>query len=276
MKRFMLILGGLLSVVLGSAQAETPDPCQVAYLAALEQFERGEMQSASELFNQAIKIAPAPEAEPVEYLPYIYLSAAEFEMGHTLEARDALIQSQVFGVAAQTDTGQKLLERYAAKIMSAPLGEAAYVSRPQASPAEGALTSLSDSEVELIRTQVLRRCALSSRIAENKLPWYFHYEFGVDLLNAGDAGRAVEAFVMGANVREDPSRGKRMYGMWYIDYLPYYQIALAHSRLGDWESAFDALQTSESLGEFSPDDPDYESFSSLSHLIRSNLENSDS
>jgi hypothetical protein len=113
-------------------------------------------------------------------------------------------------------------------------------------------------------------------MAENKLPWYFYYEFGVELLKSGDPQRAVEAFVLGANVREDPSRNKRMYGMWYIDYLPYYQLALAHSKLGNWESARDAIETSENFGEFSPDDSDYESFTSLNQLIQSNLQQGDS
>jgi tetratricopeptide (TPR) repeat protein len=276
MRIFVALLGVLLAVTAEAAQAETLPPCQEAYQTGVEQFNRGEYQDASNSLVRAIKLAPGPEAEPTEYLPYIYYSVTQFKLGHNREARDALIQSQVFGVAPKTETGVKLLDQYAAKIMSAPLSAPSFVAEPQSSPVDYQSFSLSDQEVELIRSQVLRRCSLSEKIADNKLPWYFHYEFGVDLMKAGDAQRAVDAFTLGANVREDPRRGKRMYGMWYIDYLPYYQIALAHSKLGNWESANNAIRASESFGEFAPSDPGYENFSALDNLIKSNLEHSDS
>lgn len=274
MKILTVLMGLLLSVVTDAVQAETLSPCEEAYLTGIAQFERGELRAASESFFEAITLAPVPEGE---YLPYIYLSATAFEMGHTRDARDALIQSQIYGVAPKTETGKRLLQKYAVEIMSAPLAEATFVSSPQSSPVVASQSfSLSDNEVELIRSQVLNRCAVSSRLANNKLPWYFHYEFGVNLMKAGDAQRAVDAFVLGANVKQDPSRDKRMYGMWYIDYLPYYQIALAHSKLGDWQSAYDAIQTSQNFGEFTPTDSDYETFSALDELIKSNLKNTDS
>ena len=96
-------------------------------------------------------------------------------------------------------------------------------------------------------------------------------------MNAGDAQRAIEAFELGAVALKDSRRGKRMCaGMWYIDYLPYYQIALAYSQLGNWESADAAIQTSENQGEFSPTDPDYDNYSALDQLIKSNLKHNDS
>jgi len=276
MKTFIVILGLLLSVAAGAAQTDTFPPCEVEYLAGIEFFEQGEPQAAADSFFRATRLAPQPEADPVAYIPYLYLAVANYEAGHMREARDALIQSQVFGVASETEKGQLLLNRYAAKIMSAPLEEQEFVSSPQSSPVNNDTYSLSNSQVELIRAQVLNRCSLSSKVDSNKLPWYFHYEFGVDLLKAGDSQRAIEAFLLSANVREDPSRNKRMYGMWYIDYLPYYQIALAHSKLGEWEDASIAIQTSENFGEFTPTDADYSSFTSLNELIKSNLKANDS
>jgi len=276
MKTFILLCGLIVSVTGVAAQTENSDPCEIAYLSGLEFFQQGDPQEASESFFSAIRLAPQPTTEPAEYIPYLYLSVAYYESGHMRQARDALIQSQVYGVAAETETGKQLLDRYAAKIMSAPLEDPEFVTSPQSSPVANPTYLLSDNEVELIRAQVLDRCAISSKLANNKLPWYFHYEFGMDLMKAGDAQRAIEAFQMGANVREDPSRNKRMYGMWYIDYLPYYQLALAHSKLGEWESARDAIETSENFGEFSPSDPDYQSFASLSQLIKSNLKDNGS
>jgi len=278
MKTYMAILGGVLAVFASSAQAETFSPCQVAYVSGLEFFEQGEFEEASDSFFESITLDPEPDAELAEYIPYLYLAVSRYELGYTQEARDALVQSQVFGVAPETESGKALLNQYAAKIMSAPLDGSELVATPQSSPvATGGRTySISENEAQIIRAQVLKRCALSSKVSHNKLPWYFHYEFGRDLLEAGDSERAIESFVLGANISEDPGRGKRMYGMWFIDYLPYYQIALAHSQLGEWESAKSAIKTSENFGEFTPGDPDYESFSTLAQLIEKNLENSDS
>jgi hypothetical protein len=268
MKTLMVVLGMLLSCNTMAASVETAFPCPEPYLEGIQQFKDGQLQAASESFSEAIGLADSPD---VEYLPYLYLAVVQFEMGHTREARDALIRSQMYGVAPQSETGKLLLEHYATDIMKAPLDDSEFVSLPQSSPVETQSTWLTDNEVDLIRAQVLKRCALSSKLAENKLPWYFHYEFGVNLMQAGDAKRAVDALLVGANIREDPKRSKRMYGMWYIDYLPYYQIALAHSKLGNWESALGAIQTSENFGEFKPGDPGFESFAALNELINSNL-----
>jgi hypothetical protein len=122
----------------------------------------------------------------------------------------------------------------------------------------------------------IKRCDASVNRADNKLPWFYYYQCGVEFMNAGEAQLAIVALEQGANALEDPRRGKRMYGMWFIDYLPYYQIALAYSQLGNWESAKNAILTSENRGEFSPNDPDYDSFAALDQLIESNLKDKDS
>ena len=278
MKTRIAILGGVLAVFVSFAQAEDFSPCQVAYITGLEFFEQGKFQEASDAFFESITLDPEPDAELAEYIPYLYLAASRYEMGFKQQARDALIQSQIFGVAPDTESGKDLLQRYAAKIMSESQDDIEFASEPQSSPvaANDRSYSISETEAQIIRAQVLKRCALSTKVAHNKLPWYFHYEFGRDLLEAGDSERAIEAFLLGANLSEDPGRDKRMYGMWFIDYLPYYQIALAHSKLGEWESAQNAIKTSENFGEFSPNDPDYESFRSLERLIESNLQKTDS
>ncbi len=288
MKTNMIILGLLLAFMADAAQAETLVPSQEAYRTGIEQLARGELHAASESFYQAIALDPEPEAGPNEYLPYLNLSIALFEMGQTRAARDSLIQSQVYGVAASTETGTKLLNRYAAEIMSAPLDESQFVIAVPVSATENRTLfdsdektvspddtmAYSDSGFDADRKQ--KRCASTIIRADDKLPWFFYYQCGVVLMQAGDAHKAISAFEMGANALDDPSRGKRMYGMWFVDYLPYYQIALAHSQLGDWESANTAIQTSVAHGEFSPTDPDYETFTALDQLIKSNLKNNDS
>lgn len=126
-------------------------------------------------------------------------------------------------------------------------------------------------DFEETRSQVLQRCELSPQIGENRLPWYFHYESGVKLLNEGNAKRALEPLLVTANLRPDPARSTRMYGMWFVDYLPYYQLSRAYAALGDWPMAWSALSVSESLGEFKPGDAGFREFAALKALIESKL-----
>jgi len=276
MKKYMVILGVLLTSFAYAAEDKATFSYQEEYLAGIEYFEQGQFRAASDSFREAIRLLPSPRVGPDEYIPYIYLSATQFEIGNTLEARDALIQSQVHGSASKTEAGQLLLGRYAADIMSAPLSSPKLVTVSVDDSVDKNVEPelVSQSSGESIPAKILKRCTKAAKMEE--LPWYFHYKCGVDLMKAGDAQRAVESFSMGANVREDSARSKRMYGMWYIDYLPYYQIALAQSQLGDWKSARAAIIRSTKFGEFSPVDPDYSSFLELDQLITENLKNSES
>jgi len=122
-------------------------------------------------------------------------------------------------------------------------------------------------ELDRIRVKVLRRCGLSRTLAENRLPWYFYYEYGVELINQGASARAIEPLQMTANLRTQPAREVRMYGMWFVDYLPYYHLSLAWAELGEWDKAWEAMRLSEELLEFSPSDFDYEKYIALKRLI---------
>lgn len=294
MKTYIVILGTFLSVFAGAAaQAESFTTYQAAYRAGLEQIDHGEMQAASDAFYQAIALAPKPQAAPDAYLPYVNLSISLYKQGQTRAARDALIQSQVFGVAANTDTGRQLLDTYAAEIMSAPLDDSTLafksvpgtvqaatrsmpsVARESDDPEELSTLTMAD-ELDTTNEGSIKRCISALDRSDDNLPWFVYYQCGVDLMKAGEAKLAITALETGANALEDPRRGKRMYGMWYIDYLPYYQMALAYSKLGNWESANAAIESSENYGEFSPGDPDYASFSALDRLIKSNLKHNDS
>ena len=126
---------------------------------------------------------------------------------------------------------------------------------------------LTEQQLRDIRKRVLKRCGLSSKLANNRLPWYFHYEFGVELVREGAADEALEPLQMTANLKPEPMRDARMYGAWFINYLPYYQMSLAYSELGEWDRAWDAIRMSENLVEFSYGDFEYEKFASLKNLI---------
>lgn len=101
--------------------------------------------------------------------------------------------------------------------------------------------------VEVLRQKVLVQCGLAE--ATDRLPWYFHFEFGRALLDAGDARRAVVQLAQSVDLNPVPRADKRLYGMWFTDYLPYFQLADAHARLENWPCAAHALELSRSSGE---------------------------
>ena len=88
-------------------------------------------------------------------------------------------------------------------------------------------------------------------------PWYFHYELGRDLYRRGDPQRALDALIEAATLRADPGHGARIYGMWFMDYLPYLEIARAHARLGNWDCAQNALEYSRQAKEVSERDKEF-------------------
>jgi hypothetical protein len=140
-------------------------------------------------------------------------------------------------------------------------------------PAE--TNGLSAAEIEKVRSQVLKRCGLSSKIRQNKLPWYFHYEFGVELMNQGAASLALEPLQLTANLRPESARSTRMYGMWYVNYLPYYQLSQAYAQTSDWDSAWAAISMSELYSELAVGDSGYEEFTSLKSRIHSQRESAE-
>jgi tetratricopeptide (TPR) repeat protein len=124
-------------------------------------------------------------------------------------------------------------------------------------------TVLSETELERLKTAVMSRCHVPEGTDLAKAPWYFHYELGLELEKKGDPQRALDAFIAALDRRSSPQQGARMYGVWFIDYLPYFEIAKAHAALGNWECAADALRISADKKETQEGDKRFEEFLEL-------------
>ena len=98
-----------------------------------------------------------------------------------------------------------------------------------------------------LRRKILIQCGIDP--SRYVLPWYFHFEYGRALLKAGDAQRAVIELSQSIELKPASQPRKRTYGMWYLDYLPYFQLAEAHAMLHNWPCADNAMQLSQSMGE---------------------------
>ena len=110
-------------------------------------------------------------------------------------------------------------------------------------------TSLLPAAADVLRRKVLVQCGLGNTSDNKLLPWYFHFEYGQALLEAGDASRAIVELSQSIDLRPEPRARKRTYGMWFLDYLPYFQLAEAHAMLANWPCAEHAMQLSQSTGE---------------------------
>ncbi|SFN58270.1 hypothetical protein [Dokdonella immobilis] len=108
-------------------------------------------------------------------------------------------------------------------------------------------TNLRPGEADALRRKVLVQCGLIG--SRNRLPWYFHFAYAQALLDAGDTRRAVVELSESINLRPEPRVRKRTYGMWFTDYLPYFQLAEAHAKLDNWPCAEHAMELSRSTGE---------------------------
>jgi hypothetical protein len=160
---------------------------------------------------------------------------------------------------------------WVASVILATAAPAAVCCETGANSGPGQAGGRSPPDLEQLMCQVLQPSELSPKIARNKLPWYFYYESGVELLNEGQAGPALEKLRMTAALKPSSQRSVRMYGMWFVDYLPYYRLSLAYSELEEWSMAWNAIELSERMNEFTPEDPDFLDFTALKILIESKL-----
>ena len=134
---------------------------------------------------------------------------------------------------------------FAVAFALAPVAASADV--PVSATLQSRQATLAPDAFEALRRKVLAQCGLEA--TADRLPWYFHFEFGRALLEAGDARRAVVQLAQSVDLNPVPRADKRLYGMWFTDYLPYFELADAHARLENWPCAAHALELSRAAGE---------------------------
>jgi hypothetical protein len=105
---------------------------------------------------------------------------------------------------------------------------------------------LSETEVAKIKEEIRTRCHLAEG-REISYPWYYHYELGLAMQKRKDWQRALDSMTESLERRERPQKFTRIYGMWFIDYFPYYNIGLAHYHLRNWKCATQSFRLSQML-----------------------------
>jgi len=222
---------------------------------ALKLIDEGRHADAVELLKQCLVLKPQEEVRArtygmryVDYLPYLHLGIASAETGKKDVAREYLDLSERQGTVKHSEEGLALLNQYRLRLTHAQVLQA---------PEPATTGRLSQEQYQQIESQVMDRCRLT-RGSSRTYPWYFHYELGLELLEHDDPSRALGSLLDALEKREKPQRFTRTYGMWYLNYAPYYNIGLAHYRLGNYDCAADAFKMSDSFQEIPPSEPGFQ------------------
>jgi tetratricopeptide (TPR) repeat protein len=201
---------------------------------------------------------PTRMQQYIDYLPHLYLAIASQMSGDVEVARKHLALAETSGMAVKSEVGRPLLVAYQLLLRGDASGRlpryAVYEKKPH---------KLTDDEFALLRNDVLEKCDLPADTQLRNAPWYANYEIGLELERKGDYSRALTHFIDAVAHRPNPQKQARMYGMWLIDYYPYFHIARSHVRLENWQCAKNALEISQRLGEIPPSAPELQEWLSL-------------
>ena len=235
--------------------------------------EQGRSEPARESLRAALSArseeglqVPTRPQQYIDYLPHLYLAIASQMSGDVEAARKELARAETSGVAARSEVGRPLLVAYQLLLRGDATGRlpryAMYEQKPPV---------LTDAEFALLRNDVLSSCDLPIETSLENAPWYANYELGLRLERKGDHSRALTHFIDAVAKRPNPQKHARMYGMWLIDYYPYFHIARAHVRLENWQCAKNALDISQRLGEIPPHAPENDEWVSLLRVTEQKL-----
>ena len=227
--------------------------------------EQGNAADAKPALEAALKArsaegvqVPTRPQQYIDYLPHLYLAIASQMTGDVDAARKELALAETSGMAVKSEVGRPLLVAYQLLLRGDATGKypryAVYEPKPNV---------LTEAEFSLLRNDILTKCDLPLDTQLRDAPWYANYELGLELERKGDYPRALKHLIDAVARRPNPQRQARMYGMWLIDYYPYFHIARSHIRLGNWSCAKNALDISQRLGEIPTGAPEINEWLSL-------------
>lgn len=233
----------------------------------LDNYDQGLKWMAKSDYEAAIRylemaVADKPLSEIVEgtdrrteYLPYLQLGICYYNLNKIELAREYLELEGKLSALSSSQESKQLWESYRTKLASHPAKERE-PSYEKIRDFTKRKYLLSDTEAERLKREIRHRCRLPE--AEDKsYPWYYHYELGLAFEKKDDWQRALDSFLLALDHKGEPGKLLRIYGVWFIDYFPYYQIGRAHYNLRNWECAREAFLLSETFEDIRPSDPEH-------------------
>lgn len=243
------------------------------YQKGVRLIEQGNAAGAKAAFEAALAArategvqVPTRPQQYIDYLPHLYLAIANQMTGDVEAARKALAVAETTGMAAKSEVGRPLLVAYQLLLRGDASGK-----YPRYAVFEKKAGVLSDSDFQMLRNDVLTKCDLPLDMKLSNAPWYANYELGLRLERKGDYSRALTHFIDAVAQRPNPQKQARMYGMWLIDYYPYFHIARSHVRLENWQCAKNALDISQRLGEIPVNAAENDEWVSLMRMTEKQL-----
>ncbi|HYI12388.1 MAG TPA: hypothetical protein VEK57_25265 [Thermoanaerobaculia bacterium] len=215
--------------------------------------------------EEGVQLPTRPQ-QYIDYLPHLYLAIASQMTGDVGNARKQLALAETSGMAAKSEVGRPLLVAYQLLLRGDAAG-----TRPRYAVFEKKAPTLSEADFNLLRNDVLSKCDLPLDTKLSDAPWYANYELGLELERKGDYSRALTHFIEAVSHRPNPQKQARMYGMWLIDYYPYFHIARSHVRLENWQCAKNALEISQRLNEIPGTAPEINELLSLQRATEQKL-----
>lgn len=209
---------------------------------------------------------PTTSQQYLDYLPHLYLAIASQMSGDVERARKELALAETSGMAAKSEVGRPLLVAYQLLLRGNTTAR-----KPLYATYEKKPPVLTDEDFTLLRNDVLTKCDLPLDTKLSDAPWYANYELGLQLERKGDYSRALTHFIDAVARRPNPQKQARMYGMWLIDYYPYFHIARSHVRLENWQCAKNALDISQKLSEIPNGAPEMNELLSLQRQAEQKL-----
>jgi len=188
----------------------------------------------------------------LEYLPYLQTAICYYHLGKLELAAEYLDLEKSLPAIQDSSSGKKLLEEYSRKLASPAPAESSGTDRETIRQFEKKPYLLTDVEVQKMKEEIRSQCALP-KADERSYPWYYHYELGLALTKKNDWQRALDSFLEALDHREKPNRFSRTYGVWFVDYYPYYSIGLAHYHLQNWKCAVSSFRLSHLLEDIPRD-----------------------
>jgi tetratricopeptide (TPR) repeat protein len=215
---------------------------------------------------EGVQLPTSPQ-NYIDYLPHLYLAIASQMTGDVDRARKELALAETSGMAAKSEVGRPLLVAYQLLLRGDATGR-----YPRYTIYEVKPPTLTEEEFAVLRNDVLSKCDLPLDTKLKNAPWYANYELGLRLERKGDYSRALTHFIDAVAQRPNPQKQARMYGMWLIDYYPYFHIARSHVRLENWQCAKNALDISQRLSEIPVNAPENDEWVSLLRMTEKKLE----
>ncbi|MCK6682718.1 MAG: hypothetical protein L6R30_09920 [Thermoanaerobaculia bacterium] len=96
---------------------------------------------------------------------------------------------------------------------------------------------LTPEEIAQLERETARACGIRPDVPESRLPWFYSYVLAGKLLERGEATQALGQLNRALRKRPRPAKGERVYGLWFLDYLPYSMLARIHDSLNQPECA---------------------------------------